>query len=176
MAFKNIAISGRPVSGSTSLAKTLAAKLGWPLRDASQMFRGISKQMGFNLEEDPQKYGNEIDLKVDRETTAVLTSQSLVVVASKLAGFLSRNSSLTFRVLVICPFSVRVNRCAQSRGYDLVTARRLLRTREKMDQEKWEKLYGRHDFFDHKMFHLILDAGKLSIEEEAKKVVEQMVA
>jgi cytidylate kinase len=42
MSFKNIAISGRVATGVSTLAKQLSQVLGWPLRDASQIFRDIS--------------------------------------------------------------------------------------------------------------------------------------
>jgi len=173
MVFKNIAISGRIAVGSSSLAKALSLRLKWQLRDASQIFRDISMHSGFDLEKDPQKYGVEIDLAVDTETRDILMTKQVVVV-SKLAGFLSRDIGNSLRILVSCPIEERVNRYAKDRGYSIIKSSQLIESREKSDQEKWEKLYGKHDFFDSKIFHLVIDSGKLNVEEEIDLVLRHL--
>lgn len=173
MEYKNIAISGRIAVGSSSLAKALSLRLGWKLRDASQIFRDISMHSGFDLEKDPQKYGEEIDRAVDKETRETLKSEQAVV-ASKLAGFLSRDIDESFRILVSCPIEERISRYAKDRGYSLTKSGHLIDSREKSDQEKWENLYGKHDFFDPKIFHLVIDSGKLRIEKEVDLVLRHL--
>lgn len=173
MDFKNIAVSGRIAVGSSSLAKALSWRLGWKLRDASQIFRDISMHSGFDLEKDPQKYGEEIDLAVDSETRNTLRTKQAVVV-SKLAGFLSRDIDDSLRILVSCPIEERVNRYAKDRGYSIIKSSQLIESREKSDQGKWEKLYGKHDFFDPKIFHLVIDSGKLKIGEEVDLILRHL--
>lgn len=173
MVFKNVAISGRIAVGSSSLAKALSLRLGWKLRDASQIFRDISMHSGFDLEKDPQKYGEEIDLAVDSETRSTLRTKQVVVV-SKLAGFLSRDIDDSLRILVSCQTEERISRYSKDRSYSLDRAKQLLENREKMDQEKWERLYGKQDFFAPANFHLVIDSGKLRVEEEVELVLRHL--
>jgi len=178
MVFKNIAISGRIAVGSSSLAKALSLRLGWKLRDAGQIFRDVTAQMGFNLEVDINKAienrDDQIDKEVDQKTLNVLRDDKNIIVTSKLSGFLSHNIKHALRVLVVCPEEERVRRYAQNRGYPLVKAKELLILREKMDQQKWERLYGGLDFFDPKIFHLVIDSGKLKVEEEVNLILRHL--
>lgn len=174
MVFKNIAVSGRIGAGTSTLAKQLSQALGWPLRDASQIFRDVSMQIGHDLEKFPQQYAAEIDLQVDNQTVSALKSLSASVVTSKLAGFLSRSISHTLRVLITCPKDERIRRYAQSRGYSLDRAKQLLILREKLDNQKWRRLYGHHDFFSPKFFQLALDSSHLSPPDEVKKILSQL--
>ncbi|MBI2310152.1 cytidylate kinase family protein [Candidatus Collierbacteria bacterium] len=166
MEFKNIAVSGRIGAGTSTLVKQLSQTLGWPLRDASQIFRDVSLHSGFDLEKNPQKYADEIDLQVDNETISTLKSLSSVVVTSKLAGFLSRDISHALRILIACPVEERIRRYAVSRGYSIDKAKELLILREKLDQEKWSHLYGHHDFLNPRYFQLVLDSTVMTPEEE----------
>lgn len=174
--YQNIAVSGRIAVGSTSLVKALSQKLGWNLREGNQIFRDISMQMGFDLEKNIQEAitdrSDQIDLHVDRETTSILEKQSNIVVCSKLAGFLSRDIIHAFKILVTAPPDVRIQRYSRDRGHAMAEAERLIKLREEEDNIKFSRLYGRHNFFDHKYFNLILNSSKLSIEEEAEKVLE----
>lgn len=178
MEFRNIAISGRIGSGTSTLAKTLVQKLGWPLRDASQIFRDVTAHMGLNLEVDiNQAIGNrndQIDREVDQKTLEVLNTNNNTVITSKLSGFLSRDIKHALRVLITCPEEERVRRYAASRGYSADKAKQLLILREKMDQEKWERLYGRQDFFDPANFHLMIDSGRLRVKEEVELVLRHL--
>ena len=76
MDFRNIAISGKIAVGSSSLAKALSVRLGYKLRDASQIFRDISMHSGFDLEKQSKNMGRRIDLAVDSETRDTLKDQS----------------------------------------------------------------------------------------------------
>ncbi len=174
MDFRNIAISGRIAVGSSSLSKALSLRLGWQLRDASQIFRDISMHSGFDLEKDPQKYADTIDLKVDNETISILKVSSRIVVTSKLAGFLGKGIGNVFRILVSCPLEERVKRYARDRSYTADRAKELLESRERADQAKWERIYGSRDFFDPRIFHLVIDSGKLRIEEEVDLILRHL--
>lgn len=174
MDFKNIAVSGRIGAGTSTLAKQLSQTLGWPLRDASQVFRDISMQRGSDLEKSPQQYSDEIDKQVDDKTLAVLKENPQVVVTSKLAGFLSRNLKHALRVLITCPQEERIRRYAKSRGHPVDEAKQLLILREKLDQEKWQQLYGKYDFFSPEYFQLVLDSSRLSPQDEIKQILAHL--
>lgn len=171
--YQNIAVSGQIAVGSTSLAKALSQKLSWSLREGNQIFRDISAQMGFDLEKNPQKYGDQVDIQVDNDTISILKSLSPVVVCSKLACFLSSDIAHTFKVLVTAPFDIRVQRYSQDRGYKIDESQKLINLREQEDQKKFVRLYGDRDFFAPKIFNLVLDSSKLSISEEVSSVIQQ---
>lgn len=178
MVFKNIAVSGRIGSGTSTLTKQLSQTLGWPLRDASQIFRDVTAQMGFNLEVDItqaiENRSDQIDKEVDQKTLEVLNSNSSIIVTSKLAGFLSRDIKHTFHVLITCPQEERIRRYSVSRGYSVDKAKQLLILREKLDREKWSRLYGNHDFFHPNYFQLVLDSSRLSLQAEVKHILNHL--
>lgn len=178
MDFKNIAVSGRIGAGTSTLAKQLSQTLGWPLRDASQIFRDITAQMGFNLETDinqaVQNRNDLIDREVDDKTLSVLKANHHTVVTSKLAGFLSRNLESTLRILITCPQDERIRRYARSRGHPVDKAKQLLVLRQKLDNQKWQRLYGRRDFFSPEYFQLVLDSGRLSPPQEIDQILARL--
>lgn len=178
MDFRNIAISGRIAVGSSSLARALSLRLGWKFRDGGQIFRDVTAQAGFNLEVDIDKAigsrDDQIDREVDRETIEILTQGHNSVVTSKLAGFLGKEAGGVLRILVVCPIDDRISRYSKDRGYSTGEAKRLLEEREEKDRQKWERIYGKIDFFDPKIFHLMIDSGKLKVEEEVDLVLRHL--
>ena len=178
MVFRNIAISGRIAVGSSSLAKGLSLRLGWKLRDAGQIFRDVTAQAGFNLEVDIDKAiggrDDQIDKEVDRKTIEILNQGHNSIVTSKLAGFLGKEAEGVLRVLVVCRIDDRVSRYSKDRGYPVEEAKRLLEEREDKDREKWERMYGKVDFFDPEIFHLVIDSGKLRIDEEVDSILRHL--
>ena len=178
MKFKNIAVSGRIGAGTSTLVKQLSQTLGWPLRDASQIFRDVTAQMGFNLEIDIDKaIGNrndQIDREVDKKTLETLSGNNKIIVTSKLAGFLSCDISHALRILIACPVEKRIRRYAVSRGYFIDKAKELLILREKLDQEKWSRLYGHHDFLNPRYFQLVLDSTVMTPEEEVELILRHL--
>lgn len=178
MVFKNVAISGRIAAGSSSLAKALSLRLSWKLRDAGQIFRDVTAQAGFNLEVDIDKAigsrDDRIDTEVDRKTAEILSENRNAIVTSKLAGFLSRKMEDVLKILITCPVEDRINRYSKDRGYTLAEAKKLLEDRGKKDLEKWERIYGKSDFFDHQIFHLVIDSSKLRVEEEVDLILRHL--
>lgn len=176
MAFRNIAVSGRIACGSTTLGRALADQLHWQLREGGQIFRDIMKREGFDLEKHPEKRSDDIDVLVDKETRLLLLSPASSVVNADLAGFLSRDIPHTLRVLLVCPFDIQAKRYMERGGYGLDEAKRLLVLRERVDQERFERLYGSNDFFGPSLFHLVLDSGALSIDGEISEVMKALAA
>lgn len=178
MDFRNIAISGKIAVGSSSLAKALSLRLGWKLRDGGQIFRDVTAQNGLNLEVDIDKaIGNrddQIDREVDRKTIEILNQGRNSIVTSKLAGFLGKETEGVLRVLVVCQIDDRISRYSKDRGYLLGEAKRLLEEREEKDKQKWERLYGKHDFFDPRIFHLVIDSDKLRVGEEVDLILRHL--
>lgn len=176
--YRNIAISGQIAVGSTSLAKALSQKLGWPFHDGSQIFRDISTQAGFDLEKQVNEAissrSDQIDIQVDQKTIQIIQSSKKVVVASKLVGFLSRDIKHTFKILVTAPLDIRIKRYSQDGGYPPEQAKQLIELREQEDYKKWSRLYDSHDFFNPQYFNLVLDSSKLSIEQEVAKILESL--
>lgn len=168
ISYRLISISGRIASGSTTLAKKLAHTLRWKRIEGGEIFwEAVRTKLGLD--------GKDTGLRPDEEDVAfeamqkeILETRSLMVVESKLAGFVAKDLSDVFRVLVICTdpsgvdqTNIRIDRLVNREQMSIAEAKEEVIVREKSDVEKWRRLYAHEDpewtFWDKKYYNLVVN-------------------
>ncbi len=176
-----ITIAGELGSGKSSTAKLVASKLRYIHYSAGDLMRQIGREQGI---EDIRTFNFSIegkvdfDHQVDERTKKIGLEQDRVVFDGHMAGHMLPQS---FRVYLTLPANVAAERILSS----ITPERRasehipddpleyldMLNERQQSNIRRYMKLYGVNPY-QPKLYDLVVDTSKLSLEEVADRVVE----
>jgi cytidylate kinase len=171
---KNIAISGLTGSGKSTLAKKLAERLGWKVVSSGSFIRKWHEDNHVPLVE-PDKIPEEVDRKMDMGYQKLMGNEGGIVFESRLAGWLGKNFSRTFKVLVKCRGDVAAQRISGRDSVDGEQAMKEAEIRERLLKEKFTRLYDAGDYLDEENFDLVIDTAKVSADEAMQMVLEKIL-
>lgn len=180
-----ITVSGRIASGSTTLARHLAQKLGWKHIEGGDIFweRVRSK---LDLEpKDTNRRPDKEDEIFDSELKNILKTEKNIVLETKLAGFNAQEIPGIFKVLVICEdekgkdhIDIRIDRFINREAASIEKAKEELIQREKNDIEKWRRLYVNDDpnwvYWDPKYYDLLVNTYSLNTKDSLGLVLQKI--
>lgn len=170
--YRNITISGRVASGATTLSKALSDKIGWQLVNGGELYREYAKKNGIPLEKTGLSSDN-YHLELDEFIKNKLTSEKNFIIESWLAGFDAQGIDGVFKIFVVCSDdSVRIDRIVNRDQLTIEEAKAHLKTREEENLIKWERLYHTHDFWNPKLYDLIIDTYRNGPSETLDLVLQ----
>jgi len=179
---RNITVSGRIGSGTTTLAMSLAKELGWKLLEGGALFEKIHNELKVSeLEVDnrPDKFDIEYEEKVKK----MLVNESHHIIQSHLAGFDAQGIKRVFKILVVCEdgegsdrTEIRIDRLVNRRGIPIGEAKEEVFVRELRNLSKWRRLYAGNDpnwvYWDKKYYDLVINTYPHNQEETLKIALE----
>lgn len=151
--YRNITISGEICTGTTTLANNLAQALGWKAISGGKelYWDKLRRELGLS-EEQTGLRPDGIDLKIDAMIQQKLRNENQLILETHLAGFDAQEIPGVFKILLVCEDSegndqvaIRIDRIVNRNGTTVEEAKKHLEEREKMDLEKWCRLYGAGD-------------------------------
>lgn len=174
--YKSITISGKVATGTTTLAKNLKSILGWQYINAGLISRAYDRKNNYkDYEHGAMIRPDDYERKLDAETKKILTTKKNIIYEAWLAGFICRRLPKILRVLLICSSeAVIVDRIANRDNLTINQAKKYLKIREQENIKKWQKLYGKHDFWNKKYFHLVIDTYSSGQMETVGKVLDKL--
>lgn len=175
--YRNVTITGKVGVGKTTLVENLKRVLspsGWKFHSASQIQRQWMKQNSLPLEQTNLR-PDDHERQIDEKTKKCLVEKNQLVVDGWLAGYVARDIQGVLKVLVICSDdALRVDRVANRDNLTIEEAKRLIQEREEQNLQKWQRIYGKHDFWDEKYYDLVIDTYSKSKEESLRMVLEKL--
>lgn len=172
--YRNITISGRAANGATTLSRHLARFLGWKLINAGELVREYVKKKGIPLE----KTGlteDKYHLDLDNFIRDKLKKEKKLIIESWLSGYDAKNIPGVFKIFVLCSDDeIRVKRIMERDRMSYVEAKSHLQTREKENLKKWSKLYGTKDFWDEKLYDLVIDTKNKDVNASLALTLEAL--
>lgn len=179
---KNITISGRIGSGTTTLAVGLSKTLGWQLLEGGALFEKIHQEL--NLSElEVNGRPDKFDLEYEEKIKKMLREQTHQIIQSHLAGFDAQGIEGVFKILVVCEdtngrdaIDIRIDRLVNRRGISVEEAKKEVIVREQGHLEKWGRLYAGNDknwvYWDKKYYDLVINTYSHNQEETLKLALE----
>lgn len=164
---RNITVSGRIGTGTTTLAKGLAAKLGWQVLEGGEIFAKIHQDL--NLSElDVRDRPDSFDLAYEEKIKNMLQAGNHQIIQSHLAGFDAQGIDGVFKILILCEdengndkTEIRIDRVMHRRNISLDEAKEEVRVREEQNLTKWRRLYANNDElwvnWDKKYYDLVIN-------------------
>ncbi len=172
MVAMRITISGPPGSGTTTVARILAKKLGFKLISAGEIFRKLAAERGMTLEEF-SKYAEtnpDIDFYIDRLQKEMAEKEDNVVVEGRLSGWMVKDA---FKVWIYASPEVRYRRIAKREGKDLARVRSETKKREELEKRRYKKFYS-IDLDDISVYHLAINSEHFAPEEIAEIILKAL--
>lgn len=181
--YSSIAISGAPGGGRSTLLKNLKIYLEpfnfefwsggeWARQFAINSGKHNSSDITHHNAED---YSDEIDRQIDDGMRAKLTDPNKrFVVESWIAGWNMRSLKHVLKVLLMCPDDLRVDRIVNRDNLTIEEAKEHLFDREKVNFNKWQRMYGVSDFWDPKHYDLVINTYSNGPKETVKLVLQAL--
>ncbi len=165
-----ITISGPPGSGTTTVAKLLAERLGFKLISAGEIFRRIAVEKGMSLEE-LSRYAEsnpDIDFYIDRLQKEMAEKEDDVVVEGRLSGWMVKDA---FKVWIYASPEVRYRRIAEREGKDIARVKNETKRREELEKKRYKKFYS-IDLDDISVYHIAINSDHFKPEEIVEIILE----
>lgn len=173
MGYKNIVVSGDIGTGTTTLARSLAKKLGWRYLSAGDFFRAYHKKHNipiWNKAAIPDK----IERGVDYEFLDKMKEEFNIVFDTHYAGWFSRNLKNVFKILLICDSKVATQRILAREHTHKETPREIEERRVQL-RAKFKKLYGDDNYEYPKYFHLVLDTTSVGTNQTLSAALKSII-
>lgn len=180
---KNITISGRIASGSTTLAHKIAHALHWRHIEGGEVFwESVRTKLGLESKDTNQRPDKE-DEDFDESLKDILTNKEHLIIETKLAAFNAQGIDGIFKILVICEnekgedqTEIRIDRLINREKLSIEEAKAEVLEREKNDLEKWRRIYAENDpnwtYWDKKYYDLVINTYSHNKEESLYMVLK----
>lgn len=197
MQYKNVAISGLPGAGSSTLGKGLAEKLGWQYWGGGDFMRKYALEKGLfkdgqKVHHDSRHYEPDFDRHVDYQQRQMFDQDEHKIVDSWLAGFFAQGVEGTLKVLVLCSENaVRIDRIVNRDEVSVEEAKHHIFDREQTNLNNWRNYYAKEwqewvveagkasadkpiYFWYPQLYDLVLDTFSLSREQTLQQVLDKL--
>lgn len=157
--FRNITVSGKIATGTSTLARNLVNVLNWQYINVGALQREFDRMHG--IHENKQGASSRSDKheqQMEEMTKNKLINESGLVYEAWLSGFVARDISGVLKVLTVCSNeAIRIDRVVNRDNTSVEEAKEWIRQREQENISKWQKLYGPYDFWDPQYYDLVID-------------------
>lgn len=181
---RNVTISGRIGSGTTTLAFGLTKELGWNLLEGGALFEKINNDLKLS-ESQVTSRPDHFDLEYEEKIKKLLREQSHQIIQSHLAGFDAQGIPGVFKILVICEdeegqdkTDIRIDRLVNRKKISIEEAKEEVRKREEGHLEKWRRLYANNDpnwiYWDKKYYDLVINTYSHNQDETLKTALQKI--
>jgi len=179
---RNITVSGRIGSGTTTLAVGLSKTLGWELLEGGVLFEKIHNDLKVS-ELEVASRPDKFDLEYEEKIKKILSTENHYIIQSHLAGFDAQGIESVFKILVVCEdesgndkTEIRIDRLVNRRGISIKEAKEEVHIREKRNLQKWRRLYAGNDsnwvYWDKKYYDLVINTYPHNQKETLKIALE----
>lgn len=183
---RNITVSGRIGSGTTTLAVGLSKKLGWELLEGGALFEKIHNELRMS-ESQVTSRPDHFDLEYEEKIRKLLREQQHQIVQSHLAGFDAQGIKGVFKILIVCEDEegrdkkdIRIDRLVNRKKISVEEAKEEIRTRERGHLDKWRRLYADNDqnwvYWDRKYYDLVINTYPHNQSETLKIALKKIGA
>jgi cytidylate kinase len=154
-----ITVSGSPGTGTTTLARALAAELGLSWVNSGELFRKIASERNISVKEMNRlaEKGPEIDYRID-DAQKALAKEGQGVFEGRLSGHLL---PADLKVLLKTDLRTRAERIAKREAKLVEDAMHETRIREESEARRY-KMYYNIDISDFSVYDLVIDTGRFN--------------
>ncbi|MCL5676204.1 MAG: cytidylate kinase family protein [Patescibacteria group bacterium] len=171
--YRNITISGLVCTGTSTLSRLLAEKLGWNRHSSGELFRQYCLEHNLPIEQTSLR-PDSVTLEIDNMVKQKLQKEKYQIMEGWLTGFLARDIDGVFKILLVCGQSLRIDRLVNRDNIAVEAAKEHIEVRERENFKKWQRIYKTEDFWDPKFYDLVIDTYASSKEETLQKTLDAL--
>ena len=171
-----ITISGKAGSGKSTVAKEVAKKLNLKHYSIGDLMRQIAKEKNMSLIELSRlaEKDRSIDTELDKKNIE-LREEDNFVIDGRLTAFFSPYAEL--KVFLECKDKVRAERILndkreEEKSRNINALIKKIRQREQSERKRYKNLYD-VDYYNKKLYDLIIDTTNLSVKEVVEKIIKE---
>ncbi len=164
-----ITISGLSGIGKSTVAEAVAKDLRLEKIVMGEIFRGVAKERGMELEKFSATREDEIDYQIEKKCLE-LSMRGGVVVDARMSGMVAGEHA-DCRIMLECDMKIKSGRVAKRENISVGEAKKKLDARDTSDSAKYMKLYGT-DGSDPSFYDAILNTANMDIETSKKETVK----
>ncbi len=172
-----ITLSGKAGSGKSTVAKELAKKLNLKHYSIGALMRQIAKERNTSLMELSKlaEKDKSIDMELDKKNIELRGEDNFVIDGRLTAYF---NPYAELKIFLDCNDKVRAERILKDKRSDEKSKNireliKKIKQREQSERKRYEKLY-KIDYYDKKLYNLIIDTTDLSINEVINQIIDSI--
>ena len=169
-----ITISGKAGSGKSTVAKQLAKKLKLKHYSIGDLMRQLAKEKNMSLNELSKlaEKDKSIDMDLDKKNIE-LREEDNFVIDGRLPAYFIPYANL--KVFLDCGDKVRAERIQKDERKDEKSKHikeliKKIKQREQSERKRYKKLYN-IDYYDKKLYDLMIDTSSLGIKEVVDKII-----
>lgn len=181
---RNITVSGRIGSGTTTLAVGLSKKLGWELLEGGVLFEKIHNDLKMS-ESQVTSRPDHFDLEYEEKVKKLLREKNHQIIQSHLAGFDAQGIPGVFKILIICEDNfgkdkkdIRIDRLVNRKKISVTEAKEEVQKREEGHLEKWRRLYANNDknwaYWERKYYDLVINTYSHNQDETLRIALKKI--
>ncbi len=157
--YRNITVSGKIATGTSTLARNLVNVLGWQYTNVGALQREFDRMHGIaENQQGAVARTDKHEQQMEEMTKNKLTKENNLVYEAWLSGFVARNIPGVLKVLTICSNeAIRIDRVVNRDNVSVEEAKGWIKQRESENIDKWHKLYGQYDFWAPEYYDLVID-------------------
>jgi cytidylate kinase len=160
-----VTVSGLPGSGTTSLARYLAAEHNLDLISAGEVFRQMAKEREMDLVEFGRLASEDssIDRLIDERQKEIAAERNDIIIEGRLSGWFIGDAEL--KIWLTASLECRIRRIlARDVIENLDIAKKTTRQREECEAERYRTYYD-IDIGDLSPYHMVLNSERWGVEE-----------
>jgi len=172
-----ITISGKAGSGKSTAAREIAKKLKLKHYSIGDLMRQLAKEKNISLNELSKlaEKDKTIDLELDKKQINLRDKNDFVIDGRLTAHFLP---FADLKVFLDCNDKVRAQRIQKDGRNDeksksLSELIKKVKHREQSERKRYKKLY-KIDYYDRKLYDLMIDTTDLSINEVIEEIINSI--
>ncbi len=169
-----VVISGPPGSGSTSVAKEVARRLGFKYFVPGKLHKKLSKSKEESraaLEAWQTKKGKSKKTHEERDKLQIKKAKrGNIVICGKLSVHFLKDLS-DYKIWLDVPLRERARRTAKRDGISISKAMKEIRKRQSIERKEWKRIYGFDYFYQKKIADFVLDSSELTLKQTANKII-----
>jgi cytidylate kinase len=169
-----VTISGLPGSGTSTVARLTAQRLGLDHVDGGTVFRAMAKERDLDMRafSAVAEADQSIDVELDTRLAAVAHAGG-VVLESRLAAWIATNERVAATTVWIDgDEKIRAGRVATREAIDVAQALEANRLREASERLRYRTLYG-IDLDDRSIYALVIDSSDETPESITESIVRR---
>jgi cytidylate kinase len=170
-----ITIGGPPGSGTTTIAKMLAARLKLKYVYIGDIFRELAKRKDMSLAEFGNYAGGhpEIDRELDKRQLEIARAGH-VILEGRVSGWVAAENEVeAFKIWLEATLSVRVDRCSEREEKNRDEVEREIVEREESERSRYKDIY-KFDIDDLSFYDIVVDTGPLTPEQITDLIVTKL--
>ena len=161
--FRAITVSGEAGAGKTALVTELAAILkatGWRVISIGEELSRFRAERGFAPTRVNQ-LPDDVHILFDEHQKIILREEEQIIIEGRLSGYLAEDIPDVLTIYCDLPFSDRVQRFAKRENIGNEEAQSIVSETDRMEIERYKRLYGVDDYRDRKYYKLYLSTDEL---------------